>query len=169
MTLRVTNTGTRDVYLAVMGRGCTDFAIDGIDGAPVPLGVLGESPAATDPDWGYADTFRRLAPGATSETNWFGKRTVADGCIGEECLVDPGSFRVTFGYELSPPPGCASDAEKPDLWYCPTRPGLQGNPIYAPLCPTSRTTTQEFVVPPLQVGEDAGTAIIVTVPLNPGQ
>jgi len=73
-----------------------------------------------------------------------------------DCLVNPGSYRVTFPYELSPPPGCSSDATRPDLWYCPMRPGLPGNPVYAPLCPTGRTTTQEFVLPPPQLSGDAG-------------
>ena len=111
----------------------------------------------------------RLAPGATTENNWFATRTVVDpdGCGSENCLVNPGSYRVTFAYELSPPAECSSDAQRPDLWYCPTRPGLPGNPVYAPLCPTGRTTTQEFVLPPPQ-GGDAGDFTTVAVALNPG-
>ncbi|MDP8999949.1 MAG: hypothetical protein M3O46_07550, partial [Myxococcota bacterium] len=37
VTFRVTNTGAKDVYLSGLGRGCTDYSIDGIDGCPVPL------------------------------------------------------------------------------------------------------------------------------------
>jgi hypothetical protein len=169
--LQVTNTGSTDVYLAVMGRGCTEYAIDHGDGGSVPLLTWGGVACGADPDSGYADTFQRLPPGATYEDNWFATRVVADpsGCGSEECLVEPGGYRVTFGYELSPPPGCSNgDSDRPDLWYCPTRPGLTGNPVYAPLCPTSGVVTKEFVLPPPQP-TDAGDLTTVSVPLNAAQ
>jgi hypothetical protein len=169
--LQVTNTGTRDVYLAVMGRGCTDYSIDAVGGDAVPLLVWGGVACDADPDWGYADTFERLPPGAAFEDNWFATRVVVDpsGCGSEECLVEPGGYRVSFGYELSPPAGCSNDdRSRPDLWYCPKRPGLPGNPVYASLCPTGGTVTKEFVLPPPHM-TDAGDVTVVSVPLNAGQ
>jgi hypothetical protein len=164
VAFEITNTGTTDVYLAALGRGCTTYSIDGIDGESVPQLVWGGVACDADPDWGYADTFQRLVPGATAEDNWFATRAVVNpsGCGSESCLVNPGRYRVTFAYELALPPECGGDL------YCGTRPGLPGNPVYAPLCPTSRTTTQEFVLPP-QTGMEAGEDITVAVSLNPGQ
>ncbi len=151
VTFRVTNTGTKVVYMAAQGLGCTEYSIDDGNGCPVPLLTWPSSPPCrADANWGYADTFSRLDPGQTYEIRWDTTKVaayMASGCaIGASRTVEPGVYRVTFGFELAPPAGCNADSN-PYLWYCASRQGISGGPVYASRCSTSGgTATAEFVL-----------------------
>jgi hypothetical protein len=174
VTFHVTNAGTKVVYIASLGRGCTDYSIEDGNGCPVPLLTWSSDPTCEDQSYGYADTFAILAPGATYETNWFTTYVSAytqppSTCvIGASRLVQPGSYRATFGYETSPPAGCSVPGDRPDLLYCATRPNIPGGPVYASRCSTSgKVVTASFAVEaPGQVMTDAGDRIVVPVSLN---
>jgi hypothetical protein len=114
-----------------------------------------------------------MAPGNSWEIVWDATQVVAamsNGCrVGDPVPVAPGSYRVTFGYELSPPPGCAADSARPDLYYCPERPGLAEGQVYAPLCPTGETASAQFVLPPPSTDPEAGDSVLVDVAVNGGR
>jgi hypothetical protein len=170
VNFQVTNTGTKAVYIAVMGRGCTDYSIEDGDGCPVPLLTWSSDPSCQDQSYGYADTFKLLAPGGTYETNWFASRVAAfrdptSGCVfGANRVAEPGAYRVTFGYEMALPAECGGDL------YCDKRPNVPGGPVYAALCSTRGTVSTRFVLPPPgQVISDAGDRTVVSVSLNADQ
>jgi hypothetical protein len=177
VTFHVTNTGSKAVYIASLGRGCTDYSIEDSNGCPVPLLTWSSDPACEDQSYGYADTFTILPPGATYETNWFTTFVSAytqppSTCLyGATRLVQPGIYRATFGFEMSPPAGCSTPSDRPDLSYCASRPNIPGGPVYASRCSTSRkVVTAEFTVEaPGQVMTDAGDRIFVPVSLNADQ
>jgi hypothetical protein len=165
VTFRITNTGTKAVEIAALGRGCTTYSIEGSDGCPVPLDTWASPSCRADQDWGYADTFSGLPPGDTYETEWDTTEVAAfmrSGCVvGASRMVKPGVYRATFGFELTLPAECGGNS------YCGMRPGTPGGPIYVSRCSTSRSVSAEFVVePPGQVVSDAGDRIVVPISLN---
>lgn len=165
VTFRITNTGTKAVEIAALGRGCTTYSIEEGDGCPVPLLTWASPSCRSDQDWGYADTFSQLPPGDTYETEWDTTEVAAfmqSGCVvGAIRTVKPGVYRATFGFELTLPAECGGSS------YCGMRPGTPGGPIYASRCSTSQSVTAEFVVePPGQVVSDAGDRTVVPISLN---